>query len=86
MSLATGILVFAITWWLVLLMVLPFGVRTTGEAGGEAVDGQAASAPTKPRILLKMAITTGIAGLIVGVAVFVLEQGWVDPGAYFRQN
>ena len=34
MSLVSGLMIYAILWWLVLFMVLPFGIRTTREAGG----------------------------------------------------
>ena len=64
MAIAFNIVVFIIAWWLVLFMVLPFGVRTSEEAGEDAEPGTAESAPHKPLILRKMLITTLIAAVI----------------------
>lgn len=63
MNIAENIVVFLVSWWMVLFIVLPIGVRTSEEAGEEIVPGTAHSAPAHPRILLKMGITT------VGAAV-----------------
>ncbi len=56
---------YFIIWWITLFAVLPFGLRTQDEAG-DIVPGTHASAPTKPRFLLVISITTVIAGLIFG--------------------
>ncbi len=48
MSLASGLMIYPILWW----MVQPFGVRMAREEGGGIVAGQAASAPEKPRIAM----------------------------------
>ncbi len=62
---AIGIaVVFAITWWLVFFMALPFGVRPPDEPG----PGHATSAPERPRVALKAAITTAIAAAVTGLA------------------
>ena len=60
-------------------LLLPFGVRTTEEVGGERVPGQAESAPHRfelKRHLLRAAI--------VGAALFALyyanwTYGWITP-------
>jgi len=57
---------FVIIWWLVLFTVLPWGVRIP--ADGEAGKGHATSAPVKPRLALKMLVTTGIAVVLWGIA------------------
>lgn len=62
MGLTTGILVYAIIWWLVIFMVLPWGNRPIDAE--DVAKGQASSAPQKPRIVLKLAINTVIAGVI----------------------
>ena len=50
MSLAGGIAIFGLIWFLVLFAVLPFGVRTSAEAGDTLVEGAAESAPAKPQL------------------------------------
>ena len=39
MSIGFGIAIFFVVWWIVLFAVLPFGVRTQGEAGETEEDG-----------------------------------------------
>ena len=50
MSLALGMALYFIIWWIVLFAVMPFNVRTQDEAG-EVVPGTPGSAPANPRIL-----------------------------------
>ncbi len=65
-----GILVvFTIVWWLVFFMALPFGVKVPDEPE----PGHAPSAPDKPRVALKAAITTVIAVALTGLAVAAVE-------------
>ena len=62
MSLATGIMVYIVTWWIVLFTVLPWGVKPPDNPQ----PGHATSAPEKPRLVLKFAVTTVIAGIVFG--------------------
>ena len=71
MDLLGGIVVYVIVWWLVLFTVLPWGVRPPAEPG----KGHATSAPARPRLLLKFAITTVIATGLWFVADYVISSG-----------
>jgi len=71
MDLFGGIVVYVIVWWLVLFTVLPFGVRPPDVPG----KGHATSAPARPRLLLKFAITTVIATGLWFVADYVISSG-----------
>ncbi len=82
MSLTFGLALYFIIWWTVLFAVLPFGVRTQGEAG-EIVPGTPASAPVAPRLLRTFAITTAVAGAVFGLVYAVLIGEIIDIGAYF---
>lgn len=67
MSLALAIAVYFVCWWLVLIMVLPIGVKTQGEAG-HVEPGTPESAPSAPHLLLKLAATTAVtAALVTGI-------------------
>ena len=66
--------VFAIVWWLVLFMVLPFGAAPPGDVE----PGMADSAPAKPRLLLKVAITTVLAALITALIAWLIDSGLVQ--------
>lgn len=71
MDLFGGIVVYVIVWWLVLFTVLPWGVRPPTEPG----KGHATSAPARPRLLLKFAITTVIATGLWFVVDYVISSG-----------
>lgn len=66
------IVVIAIAWWLVFFTLLPIGVKTAEEAGEDAPEGTAESAPVKPGIKWKMATAT-VASLVIW-GIFLLVQ------------
>ncbi|MEN8721559.1 MAG: DUF1467 family protein [Alphaproteobacteria bacterium] len=68
MSIAGGIVTYIIIWWLVLFMVLPWGITSQRDAG-DITPGTADGAPVKPQLVKKILITTGVA--TVGWAIFV---------------
>lgn len=68
----TGLVVFLITWWIVIFMVLPLGVRSQHESG-EVVAGSEPGAPSIPDLKRKAWITTVVACL-VWLVLFVLIE------------
>ncbi len=64
MSLAFGLAIYFIIWWIVLFAMLPFGVRTTEEVGEKPSPGNADSAPHRPRLLPKMLATTVVSAVV----------------------
>jgi predicted secreted protein len=58
------VILFAVSWWIVLFMVLPWGVRPDETP----VAGTVESAPARPRLALKFAITTFLAVLLTAGA------------------
>ena len=73
MSIITHIVVFTISWWLVLFMVLPIGVKTAEEEGETRDPNTAEGAPHNPRIIRKMLITTAIATVLWLVYWMIVE-------------
>lgn len=69
-----GIVVYVIVWWMVLFAVLPWGNRPpeTPEPG------HATSAPEKPRLALKFAVTTGIATLVFLMIWWLFESDLIS--------
>jgi predicted secreted protein len=65
--------VFTIVWWLVLFMVLPFGAAPPDEVE----PGMATSAPAKPRMAIKVAITTVLAALVTGLITWLMQSGLI---------
>jgi predicted secreted protein len=51
---------YVIIWWIVIFAVLPFWVQHADKDD----PGHAAGAPANPRLLRKVAITTGIAAVL----------------------
>jgi predicted secreted protein len=66
--------VFAIVWWLILFMVLPFGAAPPDEVE----PGMATSAPAKPRMAVKFAITTVLAVLVTTLIVWLIDSGLIQ--------
>ena len=69
MTLVTGIAVYVVIWWLVLFTVLPWGAQ----APDSPEPGHATSAPAKPRLLLKFAVTTVVAGIVFAGLYWVIQ-------------
>ena len=72
MSVTLGIAIFFVVWWVVLFAVLPFGVRTQGEAG-EVVPGTPESAPARFQLGRLFVINTGVAMVVFAVIWLVVE-------------
>jgi predicted secreted protein len=70
---AAGV-IFVIVWWLVLFMVLPFGARPPDEVE----PGMAPSAPARPRMGLKIAVTTAIALALTALILWLLQSGLIQ--------
>ena len=58
MTIALGIALYFVVWWMTLFAVLPFGVRTQGESG-HVVPGTPEGAPANPRLLRIYLLATG---------------------------
>ena len=67
MNWETGIVAYVLIWWVTLFAVLPLWVTPAPPED----PGHANGAPQQPRLVLKAALTTGIAA-IVWLAVFAL--------------
>ena len=59
MSVTGAIVLFAVIWFLTLLVLLPVGIRTQEEAG-DVTPGTPSSAPVDPMIGRKLLWATGI--------------------------
>ena len=71
MDIVSGVVVYILLWWWVLFMVLPFGAKAPERVG----DGHATSAPEKPRMALKLAITTGLSAVFFIIVYFIIASG-----------
>jgi predicted secreted protein len=78
MTITAAIVLYAVLWFLALLVALPIRVRTQGE-DGSVVPGTPASAPTDPMIGRKMAWVTLVASLLWAILVSVIVWGGISP-------
>ncbi|MGP1275679.1 MAG: DUF1467 family protein [Caulobacterales bacterium] len=75
-----GLVVYLITWWIVIFVVLP--IRITGQhETGDVVEGSEPGAPVDPRLKEKAALTTVITSVLWLVFFAVMELGLVDLNA-----
>ena len=72
MGLTSGLAIYFIIWWLVLFTVLPWGAKSHYEADSEFEPGTAPSAPVKPRMGMKFAITTVIATVVFAMVYSIM--------------
>ena len=61
MDIVSGTVVYILLWWWVLFMVLPFGAKAPEQVG----EGHATSAPARPRMALKLFITTLLSAILL---------------------
>lgn len=72
-----GIIIYVILWWLVLFAVLPWGNHPP-----EAPEkGHATSAPEKPRLAVKFAVTTLVTTVVFLGVWWLMESDLIS----FRQ-
>ena len=74
--------IYVLFWAFSVFLVLPFGVRTTREAGADLVPGQAESAPHefRPKLIAKR--VTIVATILFGLFMLNYEFGWLSPTTF----
>jgi predicted secreted protein len=69
-----ALVTYGVVWWLIFFMALPFGAEP--EANPQR--GHVESAPARPRLLLKAAITTVLAGLATWGIAWLIGSGLIS--------
>ncbi len=85
MTITAALVLFAVIWFLTLLMVLPVRIKTQGDLG-DIVPGTHAGAPEVHHMKKKLWITTGIsvvlwaiiAGIIISGVISVRDFDWLN--------
>lgn len=75
----SALAIYALFWSLCLFVSLPFGVRTTDEAGGERVAGQADSAPHGYDWRGLLLRNTAISAVLFGLYYLNYVNRWITP-------
>lgn len=74
---SSALAIYILFWSFTLFLVLPFGVRTTHEVGGQHVPGQAESAPHEVNIGRLVKRTTIVATILFTLYLLNYNYGWV---------
>lgn len=85
MTITAAAVLFAVIWFMTLLVVLPIRIKTQGDLG-DIVPGTHAGAPEEHHLKKKMWITTGIsvvlwaiiAGIILSGVISVRDFDWLN--------
>lgn len=76
MGITSGLVLYAVCWFMVFFVVLPLRLVTQGE-DGEVVPGTHASAPANPQLKRKAIITSIWAFGIWAIIAFVIWSGMI---------
>jgi len=79
MGWTTGVAIYFVIWWIVIFMVLPWGVHAVSPE--DVAKGHAPGAPRKANMPRKLLATTVLAAVIWAIIYAVIEWG----GLSFRQ-
>ncbi len=77
MSITSAIVLYAVLWFLALLIILPLRLTTQGEAG-EVVPGTPSSAPSDPKIGKKLRLATIVAVVLWCVTAAIILSGVIS--------
>ena len=77
MKFTSALAIYFLIWSLTLFAVLPIGVRTARESGGDTIPGQADSAPQSPDLLRKARLTTFISIILFAAFYANYINGWI---------
>jgi predicted secreted protein len=70
----TGTIVYLLTWWVVLFMVLPW----KSNPPRRPTVGHATSAPEKPNLGIKFVVTSVISAFVWAIIYILMKQGIID--------
>jgi predicted secreted protein len=74
MSVFAFVMVFSVSWWIILLMLLPIGASVSKNVEL----GHASSAPRNPKIFSKMLWATGISVMFTFLFLVSMDAGYLD--------
>jgi len=74
MGWVTGIVVYFLVWWVTLFAVLPLWVTPADPDD----PGHAAGAPPRPRLLLKVVVTTAVSAVIWLGIYAIVRSPWLS--------
>ncbi|NRB33763.1 MAG: DUF1467 family protein [Rhodobacteraceae bacterium] len=76
MGITSAIVLYAVVWFLTLLIIAPIRIKTQGDLG-EVVPGTHAGSPEIHNLKKKLWITSGVAFVIWAILVAVVVSGMI---------
>ncbi len=76
MSIASALVLYAVIWFMTLLVALPIRIQTQGDLG-KVTDGTHASAPEHHHLGRKIRIVTVVSLLLWAVIAGIILSGWI---------
>lgn len=83
MSTPIAVATYFVLWWITLFAILPFGVKSQRESGGEIEPGTDPGAPTVHVMWRKVLWTTLVTTIIYGIVYFAYAQDLL-PIEFFK--
>ncbi len=74
MGIVSGIVLFAVIWFMVLFVTLPIGLRTQGDEG-KVVEGTHESAPANFSMAKKARLVTAISAVLWAIIAAIIFSG-----------
>ncbi|KGM49174.1 DUF1467 family protein [Pseudooceanicola atlanticus] len=76
MGITSALVLFAVIWWLTLLIVVPIKLKTQQDMG-TVTPGTQSGAPEIHHLKKKLLITTGIAAVLFVIIAGIIVSGWI---------
>jgi len=77
MGITSALVLYAVIWFMTLLIVIPIRLETQGDLG-EIVPGTHAGSPENHHMRAKVWITTGIAFVLWVIIAGIIISGWIS--------
>ena len=77
MAITSAIVLYAVTWFMVLFVILPIRLRTQGDEG-EIVPGTQAGAPANFNVKRTALIVSGVALVVWLILVWIITSGVIS--------
>lgn len=85
MNIGAALVLYAVTWFLTLFIVLPLRLKSQ-EEDGHVVPGTPASAPVNPQLGKRVLIVTGVATVVWLILAFVISSGVIPLDTFDFYN
>jgi len=87
-SITLAFAIYIVIWWITLMAVLPWGVKSQVETG-KVVRGSERGAPVKPSMWKKLGVTTVVSAVILAAGYGLFYSGfdrYILPAKYLADR